>query len=208
MGDLFAELAFGTEMAVIELPGHIIAESVKSTRDLEKPAPNFLHCDSGVTVDGSNNVTAIAGKPLEPQRKYRIATYQMLLTGLNIIEPLYSYVKANLEVPTEEQCLGAKDIVITVLMKDMWRQLLGCEKWGEDPGQDMPRARLSARVSAAFKEVDANGDGKVDEQELEALMTKSFGTRPGCELLKKMIGALDKDNDGLIDKNELWQLAW
>ena len=55
--------------------------------------------------------------PFEPQRTYRVAIYHHLLTGLNVIEPLMSYVTANVEVPDLEACRPVKDLVLEVRRK-------------------------------------------------------------------------------------------
>lgn len=101
MGDLFKEIAFECHQAIIDVPGHIIAESIKNTRTMAKPAPNFLHTDEGVKINAEHEVLEIAAQPFEPDRVYRLSIYQMLLTGLNVIEPIYSYVVNNMPVPDE-----------------------------------------------------------------------------------------------------------
>jgi hypothetical protein len=51
LGDLYRELAFASPMAVVDLPGHVLAASVANTRGLPKPAPEFLHLDDGCRVE-------------------------------------------------------------------------------------------------------------------------------------------------------------
>lgn len=123
MGDLFGEFAFEGPFCVIPLKGEIVQQSTFNTRGAPKPAPNFLHFSDGVVVenDEKHTITSVNGAPFDPEKLYNVAIYHHLLTGLNVIEPMMSYVTANVEVPTEEACRPVKDIVLEVCMKDEWR---------------------------------------------------------------------------------------
>lgn len=98
MGDLFAEFAFGKSctyclslaaqmcdvdcnQAVIKIPGQVLSESAHNSRSTEKPAPNFLHFDSGVETSEDGHITVIDGQPIDPERLYTVAVYQFLLAG-------------------------------------------------------------------------------------------------------------------------------
>jgi len=202
MADLYAELAFDCHQAVIQLPGHIIAESIHNTRNLPKPAPNFLHADSGVIVaeDGSHRVLSIAGSPFEPQRVYTVAIYRLLLTGLNAIEPLCSYVKEHTQIPKQEACAPAKSVVIEVLARDAWRRVLGLASSDE---QDASEAVLDQ----CFKEMDKDGDQFITRLELETMMEERFGENPSGALIACMMNTLDLNHDGIISKEEFFNLG-
>ena len=179
MGDLFKEIAFECHQAIIDVPGHIIAESIKNTRTMAKPAPNFLHVDEGVKVDDAHEVLEIAGQPFDPDRVYRLSMYQMLLTGLNVIEPIYSYVVNNMPVPDEEACRPAKSIIMEVCMKDAWRHLLGME------------------TSAADVEMlNSSGGGN------SRVLTKKASV-VGTSELERLFDEIDEDKDGVLTKEEI-----
>jgi 2',3'-cyclic-nucleotide 2'-phosphodiesterase (5'-nucleotidase family) len=115
MGHLFKEFAFPTQMAVVQLPGRLIAEAVRHTRSGPKPAPNFLHCDSGVviTAEPEHLVTHINGAVIDLDRMYRCALYVELLRGMDVVEPLMKYTQQQLLidsefVPDEEACVPVK----------------------------------------------------------------------------------------------------
>ena len=112
VGGLFQELAFDCHQAVVKIPGNIISESVKSSRTTPKPAPNFLHLDSGCKVNDAHEVTHIDGKPIEMGRMYTVSVYQFLLSGLNIIQPLLGWAEKNLDVPDCELCMPVKDLIL------------------------------------------------------------------------------------------------
>ena len=46
-GDLMKEFAFECEMAVVQLPGRVLAASFRATRAGEGAKPGFLHADDG-----------------------------------------------------------------------------------------------------------------------------------------------------------------
>jgi hypothetical protein len=93
---------FKFQFAVIDLPGSVLAQSVANSRSFyPKPSPNFLHLDSGCTVARDEDahgqqrwvLTHVDhGELLVPEKMYTVAIYQFLLTGLNSIEPLTSYL--------------------------------------------------------------------------------------------------------------------
>lgn len=200
LGNLYAELAFECPQAVIELPGHVIQESVKNSRETPKPAPNFLHADDGVKFGEGNLIAEIAGLPFDAQRLYRVSIYQLLLTGLNVIEPLYSYVVQNVRVPAEETCTPVKDLVADVCMQDLWFTLAGLDC-------KVPHQELVERAGAAFTALDTDHDDMIKISELQGCFFAKFGKLPGDALLHRMIEALDEDGNGVITKDEFVALA-
>lgn len=198
-GGLMKEFAFGMEMAVIELPGAIIAESIKNSRSTpEKEAPNYLHADSECTFDPADaqKLTHIDEKPLDSAKKYKVAIYQFLLGGMNEIEPLLSYVKENVKVPDLELCLPAKGLVMETCMKQMWRKIIG-------PNTDL---------KAAFAKMDPNGDGLLSKDEMLAhLKNLAADDDPNnnvsVDLVAQLLQVLDVDGDGKLSFAEIEALA-
>ena len=81
----------------------------------EKPHPVFqrkgddLYIKRTISLSDAlcgftTEVTHLDGKPLDRGKLYTVSIYQFLLTGLNVIEPLLGYVKANVKVPDLEVC--------------------------------------------------------------------------------------------------------
>ena len=63
-----------------------------------------------------SQLVSISGDALDPNRLYRVAIYQYLLSGLNQIEPLYSHVqRGDIRLPDLECCRPAKDIILEVI---------------------------------------------------------------------------------------------
>ncbi|CAM9733336.1 unnamed protein product [Discosporangium mesarthrocarpum] len=66
-------------------------------------------------------------------------------------------------------------------------------------------ARIAGDVRQTFVELDKNGDGKIDQDELELLL-KSLGTKPRPEDVQDIILKIDEDHDNQIDFDEF--TAW
>lgn len=204
MGDLFKEFGFPANQAIIQLPGSVIADSVRNSRNAAKPAPNFLHLDGDCQVTAEHEVTHLDGKPIDPAKLYTVSIYQFLLTGLNVIQPLLGYVQANVKVPDLELCRPVKDICMEVCMKDAWRQLIGFEFWDPHGESHMSPAELEAAVDREMELLDSNGDGLIQPEELAAALVD----KPMCAaLVQQMMKMLDSDGDGSVSRADLRQLA-
>ena len=205
MGDLFGEFAFEGPFCAIPLKGEIIQQSITNTRSAPKPAPNFLHCDSGVVInDDDHAIVSIGGKPFEPEKLYHVAIYHHLLTGLNVIEPLMSYVTEHVTVPDAEACRPVKDIVLELCMKDEWRRLIGYAQFDADGDGDISQTELHAGIDRAVSKMDTDGDGMVSRDELRQMVVSVGGS---TALIEQLIKTLDTNNDGFVDREEFKSLA-
>jgi len=205
MGDLFGEFAFEGPQAVIPLKGSIIQESTFNTRSAPKPAPNFLHFDSGVVVTPEHQIISVGGVPFDPEKIYTVAIYQFLLTGLNVIEPLMSYVNEHVKVPDTESCRPVKDVVLEVCMKDEWRRLIGFEGFDEDGDGQVTADELRAGLTKTMSKLDANGDGLISKEELTDYVHKMEGN---VALVEQLIQSVDADGDGYVSLSELEALIY
>ena len=237
IGDLFNEFAFDCDQAVIQLPGHIISESVLNSRASPKPAPNFIHLDNDCVVETRSGtpgaeeqvLLTLNGAPLEPERMYTVAIYQFLLSGLNVIEPLMTYVKeSGMQVPDVEACRPVKDIVLELCMKDAWRRLLGLEHWASDSHPSSEEVKNG--IDRGLVDIGASGNGFVSSDNISAFFDNHASRCPTParrtnapntgvvqpdirvdditdKLVKQMIKTLDVNGDGKVTREELLKLA-
>eukprot|EP00927_Polykrikos_kofoidii_P076574 TRINITY_DN73646_c0_g1_i1.p1 TRINITY_DN73646_c0_g1~~TRINITY_DN73646_c0_g1_i1.p1 ORF type:complete len:614 (+),score=95.94 TRINITY_DN73646_c0_g1_i1:99-1940(+) len=198
-GGLMKEIAFGTEMAIIKLPGKIIAESIANTRSTpEKEAPNYLHADSECTFDPEDvqKLTHIDKKPLEPEREYTVSLYQFLLGGMNEIEPLLSYVREHVQVPELERCLPAKVLIMESCMKAAWKRILGD----------------ASDLKQAFHDLDSDKSGHLCMKEIHAKLKDLDKDRDpnndvSVDLVDQLLRCLDVDGDGKVSFQEFEKIA-
>lgn len=158
-------------MAIIPLKGSIIQESTLNTRNAPKPSPNFLHFSENVELDAEHHIQKVGGADFDPEKIYSVAIYQFLLTGLNVIEPLMSYVTEHVKVPDVEQCRPVKDIVLEQCMKEEWRALIDFDSMDKDGDGGVSAEELRAGVEKVIQAMDANNDGMISKEELTKVST-------------------------------------
>lgn len=204
-GDLVNEMPFETEICVVQLPGHVIAESVKHSRsrpDLERAT--FLHLDDGAEFEDFPGLACLRlnGEPFEAERMYTVAIYRVLVTGMDEVRPLLDHIhRAGVRVPALEEAIPAKQLVMETCMKEEWRRLVA----GAAP---MGHADLEEAVMRAFTQMDANGDGQIDHAELSAFISRTprhaADTGEAKEqLLSWLISTLDTNHNGSVSLSEL-----
>jgi 2',3'-cyclic-nucleotide 2'-phosphodiesterase (5'-nucleotidase family) len=180
-GDLKAEVPFDNEIVVARLPGSVVAEAVASTR-AHAPAESggYLQVDDRMSVaEPRQTVTHIDGKPIVEGREYRVALVRDLFGGLDHIEPLVRFAKANpASVPPAGSGRDVKLVLVDAFSRALWRQLGG------------------------FDAVDANHDGMVTEPEVEAAIARATSEAPSALVAHLVIDALDANHDEMISRSE------
>eukprot|EP00656_Telonema_subtile_P036347 TRINITY_DN4032_c0_g1_i2.p1 TRINITY_DN4032_c0_g1~~TRINITY_DN4032_c0_g1_i2.p1 ORF type:complete len:564 (-),score=167.28 TRINITY_DN4032_c0_g1_i2:292-1983(-) len=193
MGNLFEEFAFDCEQVILNLPGHIISDSAFNSRNMPKPAPNFLHFDEHVLFDGDGKICSVGGQAFEPDRLYVVSVYYFLVAGGNDVQPLLQYVQDNLTVPDQEACQHAKNVVLESMMKHLWRRVLG----------HTDTSSAEAWIEEVFAELDVDGNGSLDYEELMQGFGEKLDQSCATGMLKQMIKSLDTNGDGHVDMQEL-----
>jgi len=203
-GDIMKEFAFDTQMAIVSLPGKIVAETIKNTRTPEGTKPFFLHCDMGCEfAEDGVTVTKVNGADFDPERVYKISTYQFLLAGMGDLEPLKSHCKAAGEVacPPLECCLGIKNYFIETCMRQAWLQILGYKNIHEVVSPE----DFETSLAKVFKDMDVNGDGVLDGPEIHAFLDKSGVV--SSRLVNFLISSFDLEEKGHIAMKDIMAIA-
>jgi 2',3'-cyclic-nucleotide 2'-phosphodiesterase (5'-nucleotidase family) len=184
-GDLKAEVAFDNEIVVVRMPGRVLREAIAASR-AHAPAESggFLQVDDGVLVEEpAHRVAAVARRPLDEDREYRVALVRNLLEGMDHIEPLVQFARAHPErVPPVGSGREAKMLLVEAFARALWRRLGG------------------------FDAVDANHDGRVTGDEIANAVARIAHAAPsevGAELVLK---AIDVKQQGAITRDEVEEL--
>jgi len=201
LGDLYNELAYNEAMAVVDMKGSKIAEAVKFSREKSGQKPEFLHLDGQAEADkATHEIKEINKKPFDASKTYKVAVQRAVLQGMNDIKPLQDFAKEN-GVPDEEQCTFAKEVIVSVCMKDMWRQLLSLPPW--DPTGDMKTDEIREAMKKAFQKMDKDNSGSVDLQEIEAFLKANLPQFGSGALALQLFKMADKDGSGRVELAEL-----
>lgn len=201
-GDLMNEFAFDTHMAIVTLPGKIVAETIMNTRTPEGTKPFFLHCDMGCEfADDGVTVRAVNGAPFDAEKMYCVSTYQFLLAGMGNLEPLGSYCKANDCIPRLEACLGIKNYFIETCMRQAWLQILGYANIHEIVSPE----EFEATLNRVFNDMDAEQNGILVAREIRDYLDSKGVV--SSKLVNFLISSFDTDEKGFIDKKDLLAIA-
>jgi len=193
--DLMKELPFDTEMAIIYVPGKIIAESIMNSRSTPAVVrPSYLHTDEDCFFDDVQTLSHIDNQKLDPEKLYEVAIYQLLLKGTaDVIQPLLSYVQQNVALPDLRYCLSAKHLITETCVKLMWRKMVaykgGLQKAFLQIDQCEDVHISKAALFAQIKEIDVEDEDDPDKVPVG--------------LLKILIDSLNDDRNGKVSLAEI-----
>lgn len=179
-GALEAEIPFDNEVVIARLPGRVIADAIAySRRHAPRESGGFLQVDDGMTVTEGHVLTHVAGAPLDPERDYAIALVREMLCGLDGIEPLVRFGSSHPErVPPPDTGRGLRMSMVHAFSVNLWKQLGG------------------------FDAVDANGDGVVTKEEVEAKLAEKTNVGRPDVVAGLVVRALDVHPDEVITRDE------
>lgn len=192
--ELKNELPFPTKIVVVEMTRTEVREAIFYSRtapetgtdplDGEVPRRGYLQVDYDfdreMTDDGKNE----AGDEI-----LTVALPRNLLNGFCKIKPLMEVgerLKEQERFPGEDDFVPAIDLIVRYASKNRWQHLIKDE-------QD-------------FSRFDLNNDGVLDKQEIKIMMKEILGYEPADFVVDDMVGAIDTDENGVIDHDEFRRL--
>lgn len=196
LSSLRLELPFEAEVIVLPMPGRVIAAAIKDTRadeGKEERSRYLQTCDNVVVAPRGEAILSINGRPFDPDETYTVATRYELLNGLNDIRDFVNYVNDELPggIPPSDAGKPIKPLVLDHFMRQIWKRL------------------------PTFDEIDDNGDGVLNHDEIKEVYVQVFGwdadgdgiitddERAAVEILvRSLIATLDMDDNGVIDRQE------
>ena len=188
--DLKRELPFPTKLVVVGLPGSVLQAAVRESRvgvatdarevgTAERRA--FLQVDAAVAfaADDPHRIVAVGGVPFDAAAEYAVALPRNLLKGAFQIDPLVEFAEAHPEaMPHEDNMMPALEVVIMNQAKELFRRL------------------------GSFDEMDLDGNGVLDQEEIRAGLERKLGAPPSDTLLAHLMRSLDHDASGGVTREE------
>jgi 2',3'-cyclic-nucleotide 2'-phosphodiesterase (5'-nucleotidase family)/Ca2+-binding EF-hand superfamily protein len=216
---LKSEMPFDSVVAEIPLPGRVINETVRFTRQwaIQDPPVEkgcYMQLDNRMTWDpATNTVTHINRQPLELDRIYEcVVLWQVAMEGIDKVTPLHDYCKEHFSDKyfPHDADVGrpAKQILVDYFGRAVWWHLI--------------------ESAGGFSGLDADGDGRISEEDLrQALaaapplarravteahgLTEASGSLLQGELgdlvIKNIMAMADTAENGYISKAELLQVS-
>ncbi len=179
--DVKSELPFDNDLVVATLPGAVLRDAIAASR-AHAPAESggFLQVDDRLHVDeNTHTLLSVGSEPLDPARGYRIALVRDLFGGMDHQEPLLRFAQTHPEeVPPADNGREIKGVLVHAFAVELWRQLGG------------------------FDLVDANHDGVVTADEIEAALARAEKSAPSALAADLVMHALDSNSDGAVSREE------
>ena len=174
------ELPFPTKMVVVRLPGAVMQEAVRHSRTGEGERRAFLQLDAATRVgDDGVTLTEIRGAPFDPRAEYAVAMPRNLLKGAFNVAPLVEFARASPHaLPDDDAFIPAFNLVLMHQSRRIWRRL------------------------GDFNEIDLDGNGELDRDEVAEALRAKLGSEPSAMLIDRVVAALDVDASGTISRDE------
>lgn len=198
--NLKSEMPFDSVVADIPIPGWLINETVRFTRQFALQDPpiekgSYMQLDDQMEWDAeTNTVTHIKGEPLVPNRIYEcVVLWQVAMEGIDKVTPLYDYCKQHLvddKLFPHDADVGrpAKQVLVDYFGRAVWWHLI---------------------ESVGFASMDTDSDEQISEEELRTALSKSdLKGDLGDLVIKNLMAMADLDQDGIISKSEFLQVSF
>lgn len=179
--DIEAEVPFDNEVVVVPLPGAVLEAGLKASR-ARAPAEwgAFLQADDRLVVTEANDIVSVDGAPFDPSRTYDVALVREILVGLDHLEPLVTWAKANPAlVPPAGSGREPKVLLVQAFALAVWRSLGG------------------------FDALDSDRDDRVTPAEIAAAVQRRHPSQgPSKVLADLIVQAIDLDADHVVSRRD------
>lgn len=178
-GDFFslealeAEIKSDEVVGVVPMPGWLLAEGIQATHAGE-PISGWFQFDDGVSEDTSVSppvITHVGGKPLDPDRFYRVATKISDLTN-GQSPPMTEYYTENAHLlPKQGNYVNIQSKLMGYFAENLWNKLWDAmeHEIPEECGID------SCGAEERMEILDAAGDGEVSVEDIQRSLNDLLG---------------------------------
>ena len=182
--DLKAEMPFGTHMSVCKIPGRVIQDTIRNSRQwgLKGIAKGgYIHASRNCVMSDDGTIESIQGQPFDPDREYLTAFPHCFLTGIDNHVPMLEWAKTKNhdDLPSEHAAVPAKFVLVEFFSALLWLRM------------------------GNFDEI-AGEDGVITKDDIRARMKELYGgnTEISDLMVENVFGVADIDNSGTISMLE------
>lgn len=206
--DLQIECPFPSDNLVISIDGATLSRAVRKSREpwrvesvgeggeaARKEGSAALQHDLECETDGRGALTHVMGSPLEPLRYYRVVVDVYDLAKDPV---LAKYASLNPgRIPAKDSGRPTMQILVEYFCMQLWHKLVD----GDENGQITVE-----EVSELFDEADVDHSGALSEEELFSILDKRVGSGASRLVARTMLTLADRNDDGLVTREELMHL--
>ena len=171
---LEAEIKSDEVLAVVPMPGWLLAAGVESTHAGD-PIPGWMQYDEGVreetSSDGKPVVTHVAGQPLDPNRIYRVATKISDLTNGQSPELTEYFTRYPQLLPPKGAYVNIQSELMSHFARNLWSKLWDAISNEIADNCDMELCNPEERLAT----LDRSGDGIVTVDEIQVALRDKLG---------------------------------
>jgi hypothetical protein len=184
--NLKAEIPFPTSMITLWVPGSVLEAVIKNSRRYARADPPtahgcFLHTCNNIEYNNeTETIEKILGARMQPHQLYLTGMDVQFLIGIDNHEPLLEWVAANHVQWDKEAALPAKVVLVELFSALLWLHL------------------------GSFEDLDSDGDGLVQREEVRASVSKHYGDSSIADLVVDNVFAIaDINGNGVISALEM-----
>jgi 2',3'-cyclic-nucleotide 2'-phosphodiesterase (5'-nucleotidase family) len=209
---LEAEIKSDEVIGVVPIPGTVLAEGIEATHAGD-PIPGWMQYDDGIkeeeTADGKR-VTTVAGKPLDPDRIYRVATKIRDLTN-GQSPPLTVYFKQHLDLlPAKGSYINIQTELMGFFARNLFAKLWEAtghripdlsEEEADASSHSSPESLEEMEARLRHEVLDRDGDGVVTVDDIHICLRDFLGLSVDDEyktLAEYVHSYADSTGDGTV----------
>lgn len=202
--DLKSECPFPSENVVAKISGKTIIDAVKQSRELWQQPGGPYEASKALQVDSSSKCILKDGSwevtIINDKPIVLDKLYSVVCDTYDLLKNphLNAWCKEHPEyIPPADAGRPVLPILVEYFCNEMWRTIIDVNGDGDIQEEE---------IDALFREIDGNQDGLLSVEEVSYALKKQLGEGGSAIIAKQMVAIADKDHSGTISREELTAL--
>eukprot|EP00980_Cylindrotheca_fusiformis_P014769 scaffold4026_cov117-Cylindrotheca_fusiformis.AAC.4 len=224
---LEAEIKGDEVIAVVPMPGWLLAEGVEATHAGD-PIPGWMQYDHGIVEDFSSGkpvVTQVRGRPIDHNKIYRVATKIPDLTNGQSPPWTEYYTQHPMLLPPKGAYVNIQAELMAYFAKNLWRKIWDSLSKTIGSECDVDAAE-DCNAEMRMKTLDKDKDGLVSVEDIQSALKDIVGlsvdnrelslaefvhsfadTNGSGEVTKEDLQAFCDEMEEVYEEEEAWRLS-